>query len=157
MSSRRCAASSPAGRPRGRARNAALPPSSSRSFQVLIVARDTPTRRATSACATPRLSSRSVKRKPTDGSTHWSTRKLADRLGISHMTVARVWRKHALRPHRLEGRQHRILAVQRLDGRPLIDAEHRRMLRRMLGTPRPSSSRSSRISSPISRAAKRST
>ena len=24
-------------------------------------------------------------------------------LGISHMMVARVWRKHALRPHRLEG------------------------------------------------------
>ncbi len=45
----------------------------------------------------------SVKRKPTDGATHWSTRKLADRLGISHMMVARVWRKHALRPHRLEG------------------------------------------------------
>ena len=45
----------------------------------------------------------SVKRKPTDGSTHWSTRKLAAQLGISHMMVARVWRKHALRPHRLEG------------------------------------------------------
>ena len=55
---------------------------------------------------TPALEARilewSVKRKPTDGSTHWSTRKLADRLGISHMMVARVWRKHALRPHRLE-------------------------------------------------------
>jgi len=45
----------------------------------------------------------SVKRKPADGSTHWSTRKLASQLGISHMMVARVWRKHALRPHRLEG------------------------------------------------------
>ena len=56
---------------------------------------------------TPTLEARilewSVKRKPTDGSTQWSTRKLADRLGISHMMVARVWRKHALRPHRLEG------------------------------------------------------
>src|ERR1700719_5338207 len=41
----------------------------------------------------------SVKRKPSDGSTHWSTRKLAARLGVSHMMVARVWRKHALRPH----------------------------------------------------------
>jgi len=55
---------------------------------------------------TPALEARilewSVKRKPTDGSTQWSTRKLADRLGISHMMVARVWRKHALRPHRLE-------------------------------------------------------
>jgi hypothetical protein len=56
---------------------------------------------------TPALEARilewSVKRKPRDGSTHWSTRKLAAQLGISHMMVARVWRKHALRPHRLEG------------------------------------------------------
>src|ERR1700752_3228506 len=43
-----------------------------------------------------------VKRKPADGSTHWSTRKLAEQLGISHMMVARVWRKHALRPQRLD-------------------------------------------------------
>src|SRR6202158_1187255 len=45
----------------------------------------------------------SVKRKPVDSTTHWSTRKLAAQLSISHMMVARVWRKHALRPHRLEG------------------------------------------------------
>src|SRR5579863_305293 len=45
----------------------------------------------------------SVKRRPSDGSTHWSTRKLAAQLSVSHMMVARVWRKHALRPHRLEG------------------------------------------------------
>lgn len=55
---------------------------------------------------TPRLEARilewTVKRKPTDGSTHWSTRKLGEQLGISHMMVARVWRKHALRPHRLD-------------------------------------------------------
>jgi hypothetical protein len=43
----------------------------------------------------------SVKRKPVD-STHGSTRKLGAQLGISHMMVARVRRKHALRPHRLE-------------------------------------------------------
>lgn len=43
------------------------------------------------------------KRKPSDGSTHWSSRKLAGELGgVSHMTVARVWAKHRLRPHRLE-------------------------------------------------------
>ena len=56
---------------------------------------------------TPALEARilewSVRRKPRDGSTHWSTRKLAAHLGVSHMMVARVWRKHALRPHRLEG------------------------------------------------------
>ena len=55
---------------------------------------------------TPQLEARilewTVKRKPTDASTHWSLRKLADQLGISHMMVARVWRKHALRPQRLD-------------------------------------------------------
>jgi transposase len=42
-----------------------------------------------------------VKRKPA-GSTHWSTRKLAGRLGVSHMMVARVWRKHSLKPQRIQ-------------------------------------------------------
>lgn len=39
---------------------------------------------------------------PTDGSTHWSTRKLAAKLGVSHMMVARVWARAGLQPHRLE-------------------------------------------------------
>jgi transposase len=55
---------------------------------------------------TPELEARilewTVKRKPT-ASTHWSTRKLAEQLGISHMMVARVWRKHSLKPQRLDG------------------------------------------------------
>ncbi|MGH9200877.1 MAG: IS630 family transposase [Vicinamibacterales bacterium] len=34
------------------------------------------------------------------GVTHWSSRLLARRLGVSHETVARVWREHALKPHR---------------------------------------------------------
>src|SRR5216110_310964 len=55
---------------------------------------------------TPRLEARSLdwtlKRKPTDGATHWSTRKLGQALGVSHMMVARVWAKHGLKPHRLE-------------------------------------------------------
>ena len=38
---------------------------------------------------------------PTDGSTHWSTRKLAAQLGISHMRVARTWAKAGLKPHRV--------------------------------------------------------
>jgi transposase len=44
-----------------------------------------------------------TKRKPADGSTQWSSRKLATELGggISHMTVARIWAKHGLKPHRL--------------------------------------------------------
>jgi transposase len=43
-----------------------------------------------------------VKRKPR-AATHWSTRKLADELGVSHMMIARVWRKHGLKPQRLDG------------------------------------------------------
>lgn len=48
---------------------------------------------------------RTTKHTPADGSTHWSSRKLAAELGggISHMTVARIWAKHNLKPHRLEG------------------------------------------------------
>jgi transposase len=42
-----------------------------------------------------------VQRKPA-GSTHWSTRKLAELLGVSHMMVARVWRKHSLKPQRVD-------------------------------------------------------
>ena len=43
-----------------------------------------------------------TQKKPSDGSTHWSSRKLAKVLGVSHMMVARVWAKHGLKPHRLE-------------------------------------------------------
>lgn len=52
-----------------------------------------------------RVLSWTTKRKPADGSTHWSSRKLAAELGgaISHMTIARIWAKHGLKPHRLEG------------------------------------------------------
>jgi len=34
--------------------------------------------------------------------THWTTRRLAARLGINHMTVHRVWQRAGLKPHRLE-------------------------------------------------------
>lgn len=33
--------------------------------------------------------------------THWSTRTLGRHLGVSHMTVARVWDRHGLQPHRV--------------------------------------------------------
>jgi len=42
-----------------------------------------------------------TRRRPKDGSTHWSTRKLAQALGISHMRVARTWAKAGLQPHRM--------------------------------------------------------
>ena len=52
-----------------------------------------------------RVLARTTRHTPADGSTHWSTRKLAAELGgdISHMTVARIWAKHGIKPHRLEG------------------------------------------------------
>src|SRR6266566_3854752 len=36
------------------------------------------------------------------GVTHWSSRLLADQLGVSHNTVARVWREYDLKPWRTE-------------------------------------------------------
>jgi transposase len=53
----------------------------------------------------PRVEARilaATRRVPADGSTHWSTRKLASQLGVSHMRVVRVWAKHGLKPYRLE-------------------------------------------------------
>src|SRR5438105_12444767 len=44
---------------------------------------------------------------PPAGMTHWSTRDLADTIGgISHTTVHRIWRAHALQPHRVETFNH---------------------------------------------------
>ncbi len=39
---------------------------------------------------------------PTDGTTHWSTRRLARMLGINHMQVARTWARAGLEPFRVE-------------------------------------------------------
>jgi transposase len=46
-----------------------------------------------------------TKRTPADGATQWSSRRLAQELGggISHMAISRIWAKHRLKPHRLEG------------------------------------------------------
>jgi len=57
----------------------------------------------TPTAMTPRMEARILARtqaKPKDGSTHWSTRKLAKELGVSHMLVQRVWSRAGLRPHR---------------------------------------------------------
>jgi transposase len=54
---------------------------------------------------TPKLEAKILewtRRPPTDGSTHWSSRKLASALSVNHMMVARVWKRAGLRPHRLE-------------------------------------------------------
>ena len=37
-----------------------------------------------------------------EGATHWSTRKLAAKLGVSDTTVFKVWRTHGLKPHLVE-------------------------------------------------------
>jgi len=46
-----------------------------------------------------------VTRKPADGSTHWSSRKLSTELRrvISHNAIAKIWRAHGIKPHRHEG------------------------------------------------------
>jgi transposase len=40
-------------------------------------------------------------RPPAAGLTHWSTRDLARQAGVSHGTVHRIWRAHALKPHQV--------------------------------------------------------
>ena len=50
-----------------------------------------------------RVLDRTLASKPRDGSTHWSSRKLAAELGdVSFSAVQRIWRKHGVRPHRLD-------------------------------------------------------
>ena len=39
---------------------------------------------------------------PEDGSTHWTTRSLAQRFGIGKDTVARIWRNHNLKPWKVD-------------------------------------------------------
>jgi transposase len=48
-----------------------------------------------------RVLKHTLTRKPRDGSTHWSSRKLAAELKLPFMTVQRVWRKHNVQPHRI--------------------------------------------------------
>src|SRR5258708_34063805 len=42
-----------------------------------------------------------TKQPPPEGSTHWSSRKLARHLGVSHSRVARGWARAGIQPHRL--------------------------------------------------------
>ena len=54
---------------------------------------------------TPALEARilaKTRQAPSEGSTHWSTRKLAKVMGVSHGLIAQVWRRAGLQPHRLE-------------------------------------------------------
>jgi transposase len=57
----------------------------------------------TRTAMTPRMQARILartQRRPADGSTHWSTRKLGKELGVSHMLVQRVWSQAGIKPHR---------------------------------------------------------
>jgi transposase len=54
---------------------------------------------------TPEMEARileKTRQRPPDGSTHWSSRKLARLLGINHNHVATAWRRAGLQPHRFE-------------------------------------------------------
>ena len=43
-----------------------------------------------------------TRKPPTDGTTHWSTRRLGEQLGVPHTIVPRAWKRAGLQPHRLE-------------------------------------------------------
>lgn len=54
---------------------------------------------------TPKMEARILawtRKKPADGSTHWTTRKLAKQLGVHHMMIARTWQRAGIKPHRIE-------------------------------------------------------
>jgi transposase len=54
---------------------------------------------------TPQVEARILswtRKPPTDGTTHWSTRRLGERLRVPHTIVARAWKRAGLQPHRLE-------------------------------------------------------
>ncbi len=54
---------------------------------------------------TPQVEARILswtRKPPTDGTTHWSTRRLGDKLDLPHTIVARAWKRAGLQPHRLD-------------------------------------------------------
>ena len=54
---------------------------------------------------TPELEAKilsATRKTPSDGSTHWTTRKLGVHLGLNHMLIARAWRRAGIRPHRMK-------------------------------------------------------
>jgi len=54
---------------------------------------------------TPALEARILERTrrgPTDGSTHWTTRKLGRVMSVSHTLIAKAWKRAGLKPHRFE-------------------------------------------------------
>lgn len=45
---------------------------------------------------------KTLEQAPPDGGTHWSTRQMAAKTGLSQSTISRVWRAFGLQPHRVE-------------------------------------------------------
>ena len=45
---------------------------------------------------------RTLHDKPPKAATHWSTRLMAEVTGYHHATIARIWRSHGLKPHRVK-------------------------------------------------------
>ena len=39
---------------------------------------------------------------PDDGATHWSTRSMANKVGLNQTAISRIWRTFGLRPHRID-------------------------------------------------------
>lgn len=58
-----------------------------------------PSSRRTDADMVKLIVDRTLHTTPPDA-THWSTRTLAEKVGVSHATIARVWDAHGLQPHR---------------------------------------------------------
>ena len=57
--------------------------------------------RKVSDATVERIVTMTLEATPSDG-THWSTRDLAKRVGVSQSTVSRIWRAFNLQPHRIE-------------------------------------------------------
>jgi len=58
-----------------------------------------PGRSKVTAAKVAEVIERTLREKPT-GATHWSTRRLAPVVGLSHTQVHRIWRAYGLKPHR---------------------------------------------------------
>src|SRR5258708_29345685 len=77
---------------------------------------------------TPKMEARILewtRRAPRDGSTHWSTRKLAEHLGVHHMMVARVWKRARLQPQRSEEHTSELQSPDHLVCRLLLEKKKR--------------------------------
>jgi len=64
-----------------------------------LFARHQGTRRDAAALRREARILKATQEKPADGTTHWSTRRLARKLKVSHMEVARVWSRAGIKPH----------------------------------------------------------